>query len=289
MNGKNNKKNVENQTASVASVKEAKETTRALSKKRRIVYWSLAGFILILSVYLGLQLTQKEPLVLDDLVEFDYTVNHINQNDETKDYTVRIETEAEEVEEWVELAEQVTQTIRDYENQDDTRVVVSIFDTSEPGVAVESESQETESESQGTESTPSDIVGTIPDLEDEQHQITIEITEVVKLYRLLNKSLLEADINATSNWEIYGSKRVEDKHLVGSVALMEGVTEDEVYRQLKAIESEMVRFNELPEGGQTYFDYEQEEGRLWYAYSSVYPTSLIQIEQQEIRTTQTVE
>lgn len=276
MNGKNNEKNVDkNTTKSVASIKEVKETQTTLSKKRKIIYWGIAGVVLILSIVLGLMLQKEEPLVLDGLAEFDYSVSQINQHDKTKDYEVRVETEVDEKEDLVELAYEMAQTIRDYEGKEDTRVVVGVYRQPEPGVAVEAVSSE-------EETTQENVSISKPDLDDENHQITIEITDVIKVYSLLDKSLLEKDINAVGNWEIYGSKRVDEKHLVGSVALQTGATEDDVYRQLKAIESEMVRFNELPKDGATYFDYEREENKLYYGYSSVYPTSLIKIEQLEI-------
>lgn len=276
MNGKNNEKNVDkNTTKSVASIKEVKETQTTLSKKRKIIYWGIAGVVLILSIVLGLMLQKEEPLVLDGLAEFDYSVSQINQHDKTKDYEVRVETEVDEKEDLVELAYEMAQTIRDYEGKEDTRVVVGVYRQPEPGVAVEAVSSE-------EETTQESVSISKPDLDDENHQVTIEITDVIKVYSLLDKSLLEKDINAVGNWEIYGSKRVDEKHLVGSVALQTGATEDDVYRQLKAIESEMVRFNELPKDGATYFDYEREENKLYYGYSSVYPTSLIKIEQLEI-------
>lgn len=276
MNGKNNEKNVDkNTTKSVASIKEVKEAQTTLSKKRKIIYWGIAGVVLILSIVLGLMLQKEEPLVLDGLAEFDYSVSQINQHDKTKDYEVRVETEVDEKEDLVELAYEMAQTIRDYEGKEDTRVVVGVYRQPEPGVAVEDVSSE-------EETTQENVSISKPDLDDENHQITIEITDVIKMYSLLDKSLLEKDINAVGNWEIYGSKRVDEKHLVGSVALQTGATEDDVYRQLKAIESEMVRFNELPKDGATYFDYEREENKLYYGYSSVYPTSLIKIEQLEI-------
>lgn len=276
MNGKNNEKNVDkNTTKSVASIKEVKETQTTLSKKRKIIYWGIAGVVLILSIVLGLMLQKEEPLVLDGLAEFDYSVSQINQHDKTKDYEVRVETEVDEKEDLVELAYEMAQTIRDYEGKEDTRVVVGVYRQPEPGVAIEAVSSE-------EETTQESVSISKPDLDDENHQVTIEITDVIKVYSLLDKSLLEKDINAVGNWEIYGSKRVDEKHLVGSVALQTGATEDDVYRQLKAIESEMVRFNELPKDGATYFDYEREENKLYYGYSSVYPTSLIKIEQLEI-------
>ena len=275
MNSKNTEKNTEKNATKVVSNPKGglNEFESSLSSKGR--YLALMGLVLalILGVYLGLSPKDKGELVLDELGNIDYEVIQVNQNDDTKDYDVRVETDTTEKESLVELAIDIAETIREHENKEETKVVIGIYKDPEPGVSVESSDQVME-----------EVVSPItkPDLDDEDHQMTIEVTDVVKIYTLIDKSLLEKDINATANWEIYNSKRVDNKYLVGSVALPTGVSEDDVYRQLKAIESEMVRFNELPEDGATYFDYEREENVLYYGYSSVYPTSLIQIEQMEM-------
>lgn len=280
MNGKNDKNNVEvTTTEEVVTTKvneETEGTNVGLSKKQKIAYWTGAGIVLILALCLAFMRPTKEPLVLEGLSDFDYQVVQTNQNDETKEYEVYLETEMEEKEALVTLAYDVAQEIRNYEEKEDTVVSVKVYQPAQPGVAVE--------ESPKTEETVTPVVPSIikPDLDDENHTVTIEVTDLIKVYSLIDKSLLEKDINATANWEIYGSKRVDEKHLVGSVALPTGVSEDDVYRQLKAIESEMTRFNEMSADGITYFDYEREENKLSYAYSSLYPTSLVKIECVEV-------
>ena len=276
MNSKNNEKNVEKKPVeTMSNPKEGlNEFESSLSSKGR--YFALAGLLLalILGIFIGLSQQEKEELVLDGLGSVDYEVVQVNQHDNTKDYEVRLETDTTDKEALVDLAIDVAETIRDYEDKEETKVVIGIYKDPEPGVGVESSDKVVEEE------ITAPIVK--PSLGDENHQMTIEVTEVVKIYTLVDKSSLEKDINATANWEIYNSKYVDGKYLTGSVALPTGVSEDDVYRQLKAIESEMVRFNELPEDGATYFDYEREENVLYYGYSSIYPTSLIQIEQLEI-------
>ena len=276
MNSENNEKNVEKKTVETMSTpKEGlNEFESSLSSKGR--YFALAGLLLalILGIFIGLSQQEKEELVLDGLGNVDYEVIQVNQHDDTKDYEVRLETDTTDKEVLVGLAIDMAETIRDHEDKEETKVVIGIYKDPEPGVSVESSDKVVEEE------ITSPVVK--PSLGDENHQMTIEVTEVVKIYTLVDKSSLEKDINATANWEIYNSKYVDGKHLTGSVALPTGVSEDDVYRQLKAIESEMVRFNELPKDGATYFDYEREENVLYYGYSSIYPTSLIQIEQLEI-------
>ena len=225
---------------------------------------------LILGIGLGLKLiNSKSSLELDGLSDFDYEVVQINQDD-SKDYEVKIETENENKEELIDLAQQISKEVHSYEKNKTTEVIVRVYNTSEPEVVTESES---------VEATPEASISIVkPDLDNPNHMVSIEVTDTIKVYSLIDKSSLEKDIEAVDNWEIYDSRRELGNHLVGSVALPTGTSEDNIYRQLKAIESEMIRFNEMSEDGATYFEHEYNENKLYYAYSSLYPTSLIKIE-----------
>lgn len=226
---------------------------------------------LILGIGIGLKLiNSKSSLELDGLSNFDYEVVQINQDDDSEDYEVKIETENENKEELIDLAQEISKEVRSYEKNRTTEVVVQVYNTSQSDTTIKPESTEKAPE------VPITIVK--PDLDNPNHTVSVEVAEMIKVYSLIDKSSLEKDIEAVDNWEIYNSRRELDKHLVGSVALPTGTSEDNIYRQLKAIESEMTRFNEMSEDGVTYFEHEYSENELYYAYSSLYPTSLIKIE-----------
>lgn len=225
---------------------------------------------LILGIGLGIKLiNSKSSLELDGLSDFDYEVVEINQDD-GKDYGIKIETENKNKKELIDLAQEISKEVRSYEKNRTTEVVVQVYNTSQSDTTIKPESTEKAPE------VPITIVK--PDLGNPNHTVSVEVAEMIKVYSLIDKSSLEKDIEAVDNWEIYNSRRELDKHLVGSVALPTGTSEDNIYRQLKAIESEMTRFNEMSEDGVTYFEHEYNENKLYYAYSSLYPTSLIKIE-----------
>lgn len=215
--------------------------------------WVWLGLAL-LSVCVGFIVVSMnpKPLQLENLVEgVTYEVIEIIQKEHQTTVDIVMEDEEPQVVEVVKAVSSAVKQHRSYQEED--QIVVQVY----------SELKDDELAT-GTNR---------PGLEDETHHYTAVITDTIKLYQLKDFSQVEANILATDNWYIENSKYEED-HLTGRVVLLDEMEEEVVYSQLKAIESEMTRFNEVKAGKETYF-YTPAVEQVVYGYSSVYPTHLI--------------
>ena len=269
MNGNLNAKN---------NVEETSELNNQpkLSKKRLTAY-VIGAIILVILTFLFVYQSKKEELTLENLTDVSYELIQTNDSkkDGVKHYEIRIETEEENLEKLNELAYEMATEVRRYEKDDATTATIEVFKKPESGVGVESYTQAEQSKEEQTYVT-NPIVK--PNLDDKNHQVTIDVTKEIKNYSLIPFPLVEMDIDATSTWEIYEGELVEG-HLTTSVALESGLKEEVIYSQLKALESEMMKYNQdkLKEGAISYFEYLKTD-HLAYAYSSVYPNALIKIQ-----------
>ena len=209
----------------------------------------LAVLALIAGIIVGMN--RPEPLQLENLVEgVKYEVLEVAQDDQTQ-VDIQMNAEENEVIKVVQAIVAEIQSNKHYEEGEGIRVEVF---NEKPA-------------------TLTDESATKPTLEDETHDYTAVYEETLKLYRLVNMEDVQGNILATNDWLIEGS-RYQDGHLVGQVVLTEEKDETVIYAQLKAIESEMKRFNKVAENKHTYFTTPQVD-KLSYGYSSVYPKHLI--------------
>ena len=227
---------------------EATTETLETSKKGGVSKW--IWVVLALLAFIGgiyyVQFKSK-PLELDNLVDgIEYHVVDVIEGED--EILVNIEMENDE--------EQVTEVVKAIVEK------VKSHHSHQPGETIKVEVFE--------ELEDSEVK---PGLEDPSHGFTGVYQETLKLYHLIDFSGVEPNVLATDNWKIEESKRVEG-HLVGQVVLLDEHTEEIVYAQLKALESEMTRFNEMAEGKETYF-YTPQTNQVSHGYSSVYPNHLI--------------
>lgn len=227
---------------------EAATETTAASKQGGVKKWIWMALALLAFIGgFGYVLFKPEPLQLDNLVEgVEYHVIDIVQEEGKTVVDVEMETEEEQVTEVVKAIVEEVKSNKSY--KEGNTIKVEVFD--------ELESAEVK-----------------PGLEDSSHGFTGIYEETLKLYMLRDFSDVEANILATDHWDIQDSKYT-DGHLTGQVVLLEEHEEEVIYAQLKALESEMRRFNEITSEKDTYF-YTPQVNQVVYGYSSVYPNHLI--------------
>lgn len=226
------------------------EKKQAKSKKGYIV-----GGVCILALILGVifGMNNSKPLELEGLVEgIEYEVVDVVQEEQIQ-VDIQMDTDAEESD-VVEVVKAIVAEVQEDKGYQEGQIIrVEVFND----VPV-SETEE---------------VVEKPSLEDETHDYTAIYEETIKLYQLVDMSEVDANILATNDWVINDSKYT-DGHLTGKVVLSEGQEESVIYAQLKAIESEMKRFNKVAEDKHTYF-YTPQIKQVSFGYSSVFPNHLI--------------
>lgn len=211
----------------------------------------------------GLKLKSINTQQFEGLVEdIEYHVLEVEQVDsETAIHLEMNGTEDEVVEVMQAVIEEVKQNTA-YNEGD--KIAVDIYED------LDSVDVDTKGESETEVELIPEAEGNLPNKNPEYVGI---YEETLKVYQFKDFSDVEANIEATSDWKIENS-RFEEGHLVGEVFLLEEYPEEVIYSQLKALESEMIRFNEVEEEKHTYF-YTPQVEQVSYGYSSVYPDYLI--------------
>lgn len=222
--------------------------TLETSKKGGVNKWVWVGLALLAFIGgFGYVQLKPEPLQLEHLVEgVEYQLLDVVQADDETIVDIGMTENEEAVVEVVKAIVEEVKANKSYHEGD--RVKVEVFESLEnPEVK--------------------------PGLESDEHTYTGVYEETLKLYQLKDFSDVEANILATDHWKIEDSK-YEAGHLTGRVVLLEEHEEAVIFSQLKALESEMTRFNEVAEDKDTYF-YTPQVDQISYGYSSVYPQHLI--------------